>query len=100
MAKKKVARKRVSSSKSRTVSRSSRSSRISSNKSVGNRLSLAWANFVFFLIIFVVSLVLYQIVPNILLQNFFGVISVISGIVAAALLIAAIVLSILRFGRK
>jgi len=100
MAKKKVVRKRASLSRSKVVKRSVNSSRSRSEGSPRNRLNLAWANFVFFLVIFVLSLILYKVLPNILLQNFFGVVSVISGIVAAALLISAIVISILRSGKR
>lgn len=104
MVKKKVTRKKTSSSKRKVskVKRSLRSSRpvktasLSSNKRMGN----VWASFFFFLIIFVISLVLYKVIPNVLLHNFFGVVSVISGVVAAALVLGAIVLAILRAGRR
>lgn len=110
MARKRGAKKTSSSRKSvrnsRTVRKSSRkiSRRARSTsippKGYAKRFSLAWKNFVFFVILGIIFFVLYKIINNVLLHNFFGILAAISGIVAAALLIAFIVLAILKSGRK
>lgn len=65
-----------------------------------DRIDLAWKNLILFLIIFIISFVLYSFSSNDLLKNFFGVLSIIFGFLTFAFLIAFIVLFILRATRK
>lgn len=65
-----------------------------------DRIDLAWKNLILFLIIFILSFILYNFSSNDLLKNFFGVLSVIFVFLTFAFLIAFIVLVILRIGRK
>jgi len=65
-----------------------------------DRIGLAWKNLILFLIIFILSFILYSFSSNDLLKNFFGVLSVIFGFLAFAFLIVFIVLIILRTERK
>ena len=69
-------------------------------KSLKDRISLAWKNIILFLIIFIVSFILYTFSSNDLLKNFFGVLSIIFGFLTFAFLIAFIVLVILRASKK
>ena len=68
--------------------------------SAKNKLNLAWKNFLLFLSIFVVSLILYNMSSNTLFINFFALISMIAGFVAFAFLIVLLVLWILKISRK
>ena len=66
-----------------------------------DRTDLAWKNFALFLVLFLLSFVLYNFTePGGLLNNFFGILSVILGFLAFAILIAFIVLVILKSGKK
>ena len=65
-----------------------------------DRIGLAWKNLILFLIIFIISFVLYSFSSNDLLKNFFGVLSIIFGFLTFAFLIAFIVLFILRATKK
>ena len=69
-------------------------------RSTKNKLKLAWKNFLLFLSIFVVSLILYNMSSNALFINFFALISMIAGFVAFAFLIVLLVLWILKISRK
>ncbi len=69
-------------------------------RSTKNKLNLAWKNFLLFLSIFVVSLILYNMSSNTLFINFFALISMIAGFVAFAFLIVLLVLWILKISRK
>lgn len=69
-------------------------------RSTKNKLNLAWKNFLLFLSIFVVSLILYNMSSNALFINFFALISMIAGFVAFAFLIVLLVLWILKISRK
>ena len=64
------------------------------------RTDMAWKNFTFFLVIFILSFILYSFSVNELLRNFFGILSVVLGFLAFAFLIAFVALSILRSGKK
>ena len=64
--------------------------------SISERTNIAWKNFTFFLMIFILSFILYSISLNDLLRNFFQILSVILGFLTFAFLIAFIVLSILK----
>jgi len=64
------------------------------------RIDLAWKNLLLFLIIFIISFILYSFSSNELLKNFFGVLSAIFGFLTFAFLIAFIVLAILKTGKK
>ena len=68
--------------------------------SAKNKLNLAWRNFLLFLAIFVVSLILYSMSSNALFINFFAIISLISGFVTFAFLIVLLVLWILKISRR
>jgi len=65
-----------------------------------DRIGLAWKNLLLFLIIFIISFVLYNFSSNDLLKNFFGVLAIIFGFLTFAFLIVFIVLAILRTGKK
>jgi len=65
-----------------------------------DRIGLAWKNFLLFLIISIISFVLYTFSSNDLLKNFFGVLLIIFGFLTFALLISFIVLLILRAPKK
>ena len=90
-----MARKRVVAKKVKTKSKT-----VKKSASLRYRIGLAWKNLLLFLIIFVVSFVLYSFSSNDLLKNFFGIISIIFGFLTFAFLIAFIVLAILRTGKK
>ncbi|MFH1311386.1 MAG: hypothetical protein ABIH65_03210 [Nanoarchaeota archaeon] len=65
-----------------------------------NRSDLAWKNFILFLVLFLLSFILWTFSSSELLQNFFGILSIILGFLAFAILIAFIVLVILKSGKK
>jgi hypothetical protein len=68
--------------------------------STKNKLNLAWKNFILFLILFIVSWVLYSMSSNALFINFFAIISMITGFVAFAFLIVLLVLWVLKISKK
>jgi len=68
--------------------------------SVKNKLNLAWKNFLLFLAMFIVSLVLYYMSSNALFINFFAIIAMITGFVAFAFLIVSLVFWILKISRR
>tara|TARA_Y100000034_G_scaffold45400_1_gene55826 strand:- start:7797 stop:8051 length:255 start_codon:yes stop_codon:yes gene_type:complete len=84
MAKKKV-------KKSRKVKRSS---------SKKNKIGLVLKNLFLFIILFVLSLVLYNASSNELLSNLFWILALITGFVSLAFLIAWLVFIILRYSNK
>ncbi len=65
-----------------------------------DKIHLAWKNLVLFLIIFIISFILYTFSSNDLLKNFFGILAMIFGFLVFAFLIVFIVLIILRTGKK
>ena len=65
-----------------------------------DKIHLAWKNLVLFLIIFIISFILYTFASNDLLKNFFGILAMIFGFLVFAFLIVFIVLIILRTGKK
>ncbi len=65
-----------------------------------DRTDLAWKNFALFLVLFLLSFVLYNFTSSELLKNFFGILSVVLGFLAFAILIAFVVLVILKSGKK
>ncbi len=65
--------------------------------SLSRRLGIAWKNLILFLILFVVSFVLYSASTSELFLNFFGVLSIITGFVFLAFLIIFIVLLIIGY---
>jgi len=80
-----------------------RSAKTTSKKSGDNlkrRVSLAWKNFVLFLILFIISFVLYSFATNSLFVNLFVILSIIFGFLSFAFLLALIVLLILKSGRR
>lgn len=87
MAKKKRVKKTRRSSKSKDAKKAF---------PLRQRTNVAWRNFTFFLVIFLVSLVFYSISMNELFKNFFGILSVILGFLTFAFLISFIVLSLLK----
>jgi hypothetical protein len=68
--------------------------------SAKNKLNLAWKNFLLFLAISVVSLILYSMSSNTLFINFFAIIFMITGFVAFAFLIVLLVFWILKISRR
>jgi len=92
--------KKKSVKKSRRGSRSKARSKIKKVFPLRERTDVAWRNFVFFLMIFLVSFVLYNLSMNELFRNFFGILSVILGFLAFAFLIAFVVLLLLKSGRS
>jgi len=81
----------------------SKSSRAKSGKSKGSlvgRINMAQRNFVLFLVFFIVFFLAYNFSTNLLFENFFGVLSVISGALTLVFLVSLIVLFILDGGRK
>ena len=67
---------------------------------IGGRINMAQRNFVLFLIFFVVFLTLNNFSTNVLFENFFGILSIISGAIALVFLISLVVLFIVQSGRK
>jgi len=67
---------------------------------IRERISVAWKNLTLFLILFILSFVLYNLSSSSLLVNFFGILSIILGFLTFAFLIALIVLSISKAGRN
>lgn len=67
---------------------------------ISARINLAWRNFILFLILFILSFVLYSFSSSSLFLNFFGVLSIILGFLAFAFLIALVVLLILNAAKK
>jgi len=63
-------------------------------------MRIAFRNLIGFLILFVLSLVLYNATSDLLLQNLFGLVSVLSGFVALAFLIVVLVFLVLKFVGK
>ncbi len=64
------------------------------------RIDLAWKNFVVFIILFILSFVLYSASSSDLLINLFAILSIFLGFLALAFLIVFVVLSILKSGKK
>ena len=62
----------------------------------GSRVSIAWRNFLLFLVLFIVSFVLYRISTSALFLNLFGLLSILFGFLAFALLVVLVVFLILR----
>ena len=88
-------------SKARRSSSSAKSKKTkSASGSVQKRFNLAWSNFTMFIILFLVSFLLYNFSTSSLLINFFGILSLILGVLAFAFLIALIVLGIARSGKR
>ena len=85
MAKKKRAKKR-------TVKKTAGSTK--------NKLNLASKNFLLFLAIFIVSLVLYYMSSSALFSNFFAIISIVTGFVAFSFLIVLLVFWVLKISRR
>jgi len=71
-----------------------------SKGSIVGRINMAQRNFVLFLIFFVVFLTLNNFSTNVLFENFFGILSIISGAIALVFLISLVVLFIVQSGRK
>lgn len=71
-----------------------------SKGSIESRINMAQRNFVLFLVFFVVFLILNNFSNNVLFENFFGVLSIISGAITLVFLISLAILFIIRSGRK
>ena len=91
MAKKKV-------KKSRKVRRSANKSKRASYKK--NKVRLVLKNLFLFIVLFVLSLVLYNVSSNELLSNLFWILALITRFVSVAFLIAWLVLIVLRYSNK
>ena len=64
------------------------------------KFNLAWKNFLFWLILSILSLVLFKISSNPLWVNLFGILWVILGFIAVAFLIVVLVFLFLKGFRK
>lgn len=64
------------------------------------KFNLAWKNFLFWLILSILSLVLYKVVTNTLWKNLFGTLWIILGFIAVAFLIAVLVFLFLKSFRR
>jgi len=71
-----------------------------SKSSIVGRMNMAHRNFVLFLALFIVFFVANNFSTNVLFENFFGVLYVISGALTLVFLISLIVLFIINDGRK
>jgi len=78
--------------KKRRVSKTS----VNNTASLKNRFELAWRNFILFLVLFIISLLLTSVTSSDLLSNFFGISAMIFGFVSLALLIVIIILVITK----
>ena len=65
-----------------------------------NRISISWRSFIIFLVLFLVSFLLYILSSSPLFLNLFQLLSIIFGFLSLALLIVLIVFLILRSGKK
>lgn len=86
--------------KKRVVAKKIKAKSVKGPVSFRDRIHLAWKNLVLFLIIFIISFILYTFASNDLLKNFFGILAMIFGFLVFAFLIVFIVLIILRTGKK
>ncbi|MBT96993.1 MAG: hypothetical protein QF567_02285 [Candidatus Pacearchaeota archaeon] len=91
-----MAKKRVK--KSRKVRKSVRKSKKSSPKK--NKVGLVLKNLVLSIVLFVLSLFLYNVSSNELLSNLFWILALITGFVSLAFLIAWLALIVLRYSNK
>ncbi len=66
------------------------------SQSRGNRIAIAWKNFLLFLVLFLVSFMLYNISTSALFLNLFGLLSILFAFISFALLIVLIVFLILK----
>jgi len=64
------------------------------------RFSLAWKNFLFWLILSILSLVLYMVVSNTLWKNLFGIFGIILGFITVAFLIAVLIFLFMKSFRR
>jgi len=71
-----------------------------SKGSIVGRINMAQRNFILFLVLFVVFFVLNNFSTNLLFENFFGVLYIISGFISLAFLISLVILFIISGGRK
>lgn len=74
--------------------------RSSTYSALKNKISISWKNFLVFLILFIVSFVLYSFSSTDFFDNLFGILSIIFGFLSLALLIVLAVFLILRSGKK
>lgn len=64
------------------------------------KFNLAWKNFLFWLILSILSLVLYKVVTNSLWKNVFGILWIILGFIAVAFLIAVLIFLFMKSFRR
>ncbi len=69
-------------------------------RNIAKRINLSIRNFLLFVILFVLSFVLYNASSNQIFVNLFAILSILTGFVAFAFLIALLVLWILKISRK
>ena len=65
-----------------------------------SKVTMVTRKFAFFLLLTLISFVLYKIISNSLLVNFFGLLAMVFGFLSLAFLILLILLSLLRMGKK
>jgi hypothetical protein len=63
---------------------------------LSSRIETSWKNFMLFLILFIFSFVLYSVSSTDIFLNLFGILSILFGFVAFALLIVLLVFLILK----
>ena len=74
--------------------------RISRARSIQNRFTLAWKNLILFLVLFMISLVVYKLSSDSLLINLFGLLSIVLGFLTLAFFIVLVVLYILKSEKR
>ncbi len=94
---KKAAKKSTSKKK---VSRSKSPKRSSAVKPTDNRIRLALRDLLLFVILSMVSYLIYTVSGNTLYEQFFGVVSIILGFIALAFLVAVLVLVLMKAMKK
>ncbi|MEK6896903.1 MAG: hypothetical protein AABW93_00030 [Nanoarchaeota archaeon] len=65
-----------------------------------NKISISWRSFIVFLVLFLVSFLLYLLSSTPLFENLFQLLSIIFGFLSLALLIVVLVFLILKSGRR
>lgn len=76
---------------------------VSASSALKNKIYISWKNFIVFLVLFIVSFVLYEVSKSSqsdFFANLFGVLSIIFGFLSLALLIVLAVFLILRSAKK
>lgn len=95
-----MVRKKRPQAKTKRKSSGRKSKLSSSGKNNPRKFNIAWANFSMFIILFIISFLLYSFSTNALLRNFFGILSTVLGVLSFAFLVILVVLGIAKSGKK